>query len=190
MPLRTSCWPIGRRPRANRPGDGSDGPRRLRRRSDMSQAQRWCRLDHPRGSVPYHCVECGAGVPAEPRGQLQPCGCWIDEDGIARCRCAVHQQAYDIPPTGKAVAHEWRGTCATPSCDVTLTLRSTKSAAMADWPLEFSTPCVGCGRDLLVTSAGEVPATADEDDDWRRFCVNHEGYSGPMSKCPTCQARV
>lgn len=23
-------------------------------------------------------------------------------------------------------------------------------------------------------------------DDWKRFCVNHNGFSGPTSKCPTC----
>jgi hypothetical protein len=55
--------------------------------------------------------------------------------------------------------HEWRGTCATPSCDVTMVLRSPMLSQRQDWPLEFSTPCVGCGRDLLVTSAGEVPRT-------------------------------
>jgi hypothetical protein len=59
---------------------------------------------------------------------------------------------------------EWRGTCATPGCDVVLILRSSivASEQRQDWALEFSTPCVGCGRDLLVTSAGETPRpTAD-----------------------------
>lgn len=23
-------------------------------------------------------------------------------------------------------------------------------------------------------------------DDWKRFCVNHNGFSGPTSRCPTC----
>jgi len=30
----------------------------------------------------------------------------------------------------------------------------------------------------------------DETYDWRRFCVNHKGYSGPTHRCPACNPGV
>lgn len=39
-------------------------------------------------------------------------------------------------------------------------------------------------------AAGEGTDTPEADYDWRRFCVNHEGYSGPTHKCPTCQEKA
>lgn len=54
-------------------------------------------------------------------------------------------------------------------------------------------------EDFLVEQATELAAApaagegtdapAPPDYDWRRFCVNHEGYSGPMHNCPTCQEK-
>lgn len=63
----------------------------------------------------------------------------------------------ELTPPDQESRNEWRGRCSTPGCDVALILRSPLVSQSQDWPLEFSTPCVGCGRDVLVTSAGEIP---------------------------------
>lgn len=38
--------------------------------------------------------------------------------------------------------------------------------------------------EALLDGPAMVPAA---DYDWKKFCVNHEGFNGPTAHCPTCQ---
>jgi hypothetical protein len=57
-----------------------------------------------------------------------------------------------------------------------------EDASRVDHP-QYDPPSAG----PLATASDGQPVPPD--DDWRRFCVNHEGYSGPTSVCPACVRR-
>jgi len=63
-----------------------------------------------------------------------------------------------------------------------MSTKTEESEARVD-DLQYDPPTA---RPFATASSGEP---LPHDDDWRRFCVNHEGFSGPTSVCPACAAR-